>query len=253
MSTEKIALVFLCNKNYFEKFLKTFEMLTKNGNYSGDIVLVIGDDLVDDECLKLSLLNSVIIKHFPDIKLTDEFLNYSQKIPRNPRWFKSLFQFHKFHLFSTYFKNWNFVFYIDCGASIFSDINPILEIREKDILLAHSDAYPLYHWKLHTQFSRRRKCNFYKELNEKFNLNIDYPQTTIMLFDTSIITDNTYQDLVDLMYKYPNCITNDQGIIALYFTNIFPKWKQIPTGNNEINFYDYSRREDKPYIILKCD
>jgi hypothetical protein len=44
---------------------------------------------------------------------------------------------------------------------------------------------------------------------------------------------------------------NDQGIIALYFTNIQPLFKQIKTHNEFIHFYDYLSRNNNKYIMLK--
>ena len=37
-----------------------------------------------------------------------------------------------------------------------------------------------------------------------------------MLYDTNIITDDTYNNLLNLLMEYPISRTNDQGIIALY-------------------------------------
>jgi len=41
-----------------------------------------------------------------------------------------------------------------------------------------------------------------------------------MLYDTKIIENDTYDILLNLLIEYPISITNDQGIIALYLTNI---------------------------------
>ena len=135
--------------------------------------------------------------------------------------------------------------------SIFSDISPILNEKTEDTLLAHSDAYPSYKWKLHTQFCKNNR-EIYTKLHRTYNINIDYFQTTIMLFDTKIINDNTFSDLLRLSYEYPISITNEQGIIALYFTNIKPIFKQIKLYNEYTYFYDYlSRNKNYRYIMLK--
>jgi hypothetical protein len=89
-------------------------------------------------------------------------------------------------------------------------------------------------------------------LERQYNLSNDYPQTTILLFDTTLIQEKTEQELYTLMLQFPNSKTNDQGVVALYFTCVKPVWKQIPTGNEYINFYDYlDRGNGKPYIMLK--
>lgn len=73
-----------------------------------------------------------------------------------------------------------------------------------------------------------------------------------MLYDTKIIEDETYDELLKLTYEYPICRTNEQGIIALYFTNIKPFFKQIKTNDETTYFYDYLRRNDyNNYIMLK--
>ena len=126
----------------------------------------------------------------------------------------------------------------------------INEVKE-NTLLAHSDAYPTYEWKLHNQFDKT-SIDYFTKLDATYNLNIDYFQTTIMLYDTKIIEENTYNELLNLLLEYPISITNDQGLIALYFTNIKPFFKQIKTNNATTYFYDYLRRTDyNKYIMLK--
>lgn len=249
-----LCVVFVCNRAYFDKFIVTCEQLINNGKYDGDICLVIGDDLYNNELLNCDFIktNNIIIKHFPDIKLSSNILEIQKRINRSAHWFKKIFQFHKFHLFNTYFKRWNYIFYLDCGISIFSDIFPMLCEITDNKLLAHSDAYPTYEWKLHTQFDKNN-LNYFTKLNDKFNLNIDYFQTTIMLYDTNIIKEDTYDNLLNLLIEYPISITNDQGIIALYFTNIHPVFKQIKIRDDDIFYYDYLSRDKirNKYIMLK--
>ena len=73
-----------------------------------------------------------------------------------------------------------------------------------------------------------------------------------MLYDTKIIKENTFKELLDLTYEYPISRTNEQGIIALYFTNIKPLFKQIKIHNEYIYFYDcLSRNIHNKYIMLK--
>jgi hypothetical protein len=246
------CVVFLCDKAYFNKFTYTCNQLITNGKYNGNICLVIGDDLYNDKILDCDIIknNNIIIKYFPNIQFSNVFLDIQKKMKRPPHWFKKQFQFHKLHLFNTFFKQWNYIFYLDCGITIFSDITPILNEITKNTLLAHSDAYPSYEWKLHDQFDKNYE-KYFTKLNNTYNLNIDYFQTTIMLYDTKIINNDTYDNLLNLLIEYPISITNDQGIIALYFTNIQPLFKQIKTHNNNTYFYDYLSRNNKKYIMLK--
>lgn len=248
-----ICFVFVCNKNYFSKFINTCNELITNGKYKGDICLVIGNDLLNDDLLKCDMIinNKIIIKHFPDIVFTNEWLEINSKIKTDGRNLTKKFQWHKMHLFNTYFKRWEYIFYIDAGMKIFSDVSPLLNEQTKNTLLAHSDGYPSYEWKLDIQFCKSNE-EYYTKLSNKYNLNIDYFQTGIMLFDTEIINDNTFTDLLNLSFEYPISRTNEQGIIALYFTNIRPLFKQIKTHNEHTYFYDcLSRNKNNKYIMLK--
>jgi hypothetical protein len=252
MTTQDVCAVFLCNKAYFEKFLRTYSQLITNGKYTGQVCLVVGNDLNNDPMLqhKLIVQNNIMIKYFPNLHFTQKFLHIQKHMDREPHWFRKIFQYHKFHLFNTFFKQWNYIFYLDCGLTIFYDINPIINERTPNKLLAHSDAFPKYEWKLHNQFIQNNP--YFNTLSEKYNLDIDYCQTSIMLYDTSIIEENTFNNLYNLLNEYPISITNDQGIIALYFTNIKPYFEQIRIKNDDTYFYDYHRRHPgSKYIMLK--
>jgi hypothetical protein len=253
MSNNNVCVVFVCDKNYFNKFVTTCSQLIHSGKYNGNICLVVGDDLHNDEMLECEFIkkNNIIIKHFPNIQFSNEFIEVNNKINSDGRNIKKKFQWHKLHLFNVFFKQWNYMFYLDCGMNIYHDISPILDEVTENTLLAHSDAYPLYEWKLHVQFDKDN-IDYFGKLNNKYNLNIDYFQTGMMLYDTRIIENDTYDNLLQLSHEYPISRTNEQGIIALYFTNVKPLFKQIKTHNEYAYFYDcVSRNKNNKYIMLK--
>ena len=243
---DSFCVAFVCNFRYLDKFFDTCKTLIDVGEYYGPIVLIVGNDINVDTLNKHPFLKThkqILVKYCPDILFGKEV---SAKIDKTNtqcgKFGYKLFQYHKYHLFTPFFKQWRYVFYIDCGAKIYNNIEPILQTATADTLLAHSDAYPTYQWKL--------SCQFLEKI--KIDLETDYFQSTIMLFDTSIIEDDTFQQLYELTEKYPVSTTNDQGILNLYFNCIKKKWKQIPTENNSTYFYDFNvRNDDKPYIMTK--
>ena len=87
-------------------------------------------------------------------------------------------------------------------------------------------------------------------MNEEYDLNCDYFQTTIMLIDTNIITYTTFQEVYDLCCKYPLSRTNEQGMFALYFTNK-KLWEALTTKIGNVYTYDFSRRYSSNYIMWK--
>ena len=249
---DKVCVVFLCNKAYFEKFLYTCSLLLQYGQYRGDICLVIGDDLYNSDLLQHPLIvqNKIIVKYFVNFYFDEDFLRIQKNLDRSEDWFQKIFQYHKFHLFNTYFKRWDYIFYLDCGITIMADVLPMINSRQPNTLLAHSDAYPKYEWKLGQQFVKNNP--YFEKLNKQHNLTTDYFQTTIMLYDTRIIEADTMENLYNLVKTYPISVTNDQGIISLYFTNVKPLYKQIQIKNNSTYFYDFMMREkNQPYIMFK--
>ena len=254
MIDQNICVVFVCNKPYFNKFIDTCNQLVTNGQYSGQICLVIGDDLNNNKLLNNDFIrnNNIIVKHFPDITFTQKFYSINHTINSDRRNITKKFQWHKLHLFNVYFKKWDAVFYIDCGMNILSNISPMINLVESNTLLAHSDAYPSYEWKLSNQFDKT-KTNYFKKLNKTYNLNIDYFQSGIMLYDTTIIETDTYRNLFKIAVKYPISRTNEQGILNLYFNCDKNIWKQLTLRNEHTNFYDHTSRnkKDTKYIIVK--
>ena len=210
------CVVFVCNKAYINKFKYTLNKLRTKGKYNKDITLVVGDDYKNniDDFKKKYNINVV---YFPEVTFPNEWLNIFKKL--NRRWGSKIFQYHKLNIFKEYFKKWDYIFYLDCGLHICEDISCMLELSKKNKLLAHSDAYPKYEKKLSSQFDSNIK-NIYSQLSEEYDLSCDYFQTTIMLFSTEIITNDLFDKLLYLSTKYPISLLNDQGIIALYFTNI---------------------------------
>ena len=86
----------------------------------------------------------------------------------------------------------------------------------------------------------------------KRGIKFRFVKKSIRMCARLIIENNTYDNLLNLLIEYPISITNDQGIIALYFTNIKPLFKQIKTHNEILYFYDYlSRNKNNKYIMLK--
>jgi hypothetical protein len=247
------CIVFLCNKRYLSKFSKTLKMLRDNGKYDGDITLIIGNDLKEQE-IKLKEEYNIQVKYFPDFKFDEEFMKNFNSLNRSSQWRNKIMQYHKFHIFDIYFKQWKYILYLDCGINILRPIQPILDVKKADILLARNDPWGPFinKWSLGTQFDQTHPI--FNELNEKFNL-LDvknYFNTSFMLFDTNIIQKNISNELYNLSLKYPLAITNDQAIIALYFICINKKWEEIKIEDDIQYYYDYKpRNKSKPYIMHK--
>ena len=249
-----VCIVFVCNNNFIYKFIDSYNQLINNGKYKGDVCLIIGNDLNNSPIInEIKAKTPIIIKYFPDIVFSDYFYEINGNIEgsNDKRHLTKRFQWHKLYVFDNYFKNWEFILYMDTGMYIYNDISHIIAEKEENKIIAHSDAYPSYVWKLKGQFDLKNE-EIFKDLDNSFNLNIDYFQTGMMLFDTKIIEEDTFQNLISLANKYPISKTNEQGIISLYFIEIKKLWKALRINNDKFHLYDYDKRnKNVDYIMTK--
>lgn len=241
------CVAFVCNFRYLDKFFETCNALIYVGEYSGPIVLLVGNDINIRALNALPFFTKhpqILIRQEPDIVFSDQATKtiHSTNAKCDKFGYK-LFQYHKFYLFTPYFKQWDHVLYVDCGTKIYDSIAPILACAVPGTLVAHSDAYPTYKWKLKDQFV------------ESIDYNRDYFQTTIMLYSTEIIEKDvrqplkTFNTLCSLTEQHPDCKTNDQGIINLAFID---HWTQMPLGDEKNHYYDFCvRHSNKSYIMTK--
>ena len=253
------TIITLCsNEKYFHKAYNTIKHIRLFGKYYGDIVFFHDEDFINKELLnKLFDEFNVILKEFPkiDTSIVSTILNRATQLdyPAKTR----LFQYHKFYNFHTYFKQWDKVLYIDCGVHIYNNLDRLLKINSDNMLLAHSNPYPQHFgiWKLSHEFELRNEPEIVESLLNTYTLDHDdFFQSTVMLFDTHIIEDNTFSDLVYYMNKYPISKANDQGILNLYFIVIKNIWKALPIKDDEGFLYDFWERDNNKhyqYVALK--
>ena len=71
-----------------------------------------------------------------------------------------------------------------------------------------------------------------------------------MFYSTNWITKNTKQDILDIANTYPISITNEQGILNLYFQNK-NIYQELPEYFEEYLLYYYWKIKEKKIIITK--
>ena len=245
-----LCIVFSCNKAYLGKFKKTYTELRTIGKYTGDVTLMICNDLDKDVLKRESLFDNINIVSFPKIHVPHPKYHCS----RNRHKVDGCTN--KFYLFHPYFKKWKYIFYIDCGVKIMADVSPMLKLCKKDTLLAHCDrlAFPRerINMILNCQFDKHKYPKIYQKLKKDYDLTCEYFQSTVMIYDTAIIKEDTLKNIIGLLYTYPIGVMNDQCYMSLYFIHVDKRWEQIPMGNDKTMFYDYFANNRKmPYIMKK--
>lgn len=244
------CIITFCDSKYLNHANHTIYSLRTTGNYQGKIVLMVGDDLKN---IKSDDPN-VIIKYFPTIDRSEAIKQLNGISTSDGRDFTRQFQWHKMYCFDRYFKQWEKCFLIDAGINIYKPIDKIINLSCKNKLLAHSDAYPSYERTLKDSFEKNRFLKLYEELENNYDLDVDYFQSTILLYDTNIIKNDTFHRLKVLSDRYVNTKANEQPIMNLVFNLEDRVWKQIQLKDSETYYYDFLERDGlrkEDYIMLK--
>jgi lipopolysaccharide biosynthesis glycosyltransferase len=140
---------------------------------------------------------------------------------------------------------------------IYNNIDRLLNINPMDKLMAHSNCYPSHYgiWKLSHEFQLETDLEIVNHLKNVCNLDLDdHFQSGVLLFNSSIIENDTFNNLYELINVYAPLIKyNDQTIFNLYFISIKNIWKPLPIRDSYGLLYDYWERgcNYNEYIMLK--
>tara|TARA_B100000123_G_C25704872_1_gene417071 strand:+ start:229 stop:1011 length:783 start_codon:yes stop_codon:yes gene_type:complete len=248
------SIAVVVNFKYARRHLNRFvDQLRNVGKYDGEILIITGMYTPISFFQSVKTDKNINILRFPKIVLSSNSKKRLSETKFNDqpnRYKRKKFQWHKLHLFDKKLKKWDFIFYLDVNMTIHFDINPLLDLSEEKKFLARADSYPEYKKILSSQFDKTTRE--FKNLETTYNLNINnYFQTGLMFYDTNLISSSTKKEILDLVEKYPVSVTNEQGILNLYFIFIKNCYKEFPEDVNNRLTYFYWMVKDKEIIITK--
>lgn len=254
MTPRDTCVVLVTNRSHVQRCFLTIWQLRWFGKYRGDIVIVVGDDLKAAVPAMARSALKVRPVFFPELDRSEAIKRLKSAPNTSEVVFTKPFQFHKVHIFDTFFTQWKSVLYVDTKMRVFNPIHPLLNLDCDDSLIAHSDAYPDYTRTLESQFNTQDFPELAEEADQLVPLDSDYFQTGMMLFDTAIISQATVQEIAELSQKFINSNSNEQGIINLWAQSR-NLWVKLPTSASEGKLlYDYWERAPHTpadYLLLK--
>lgn len=253
------ALVLVCNLTHFSKAIDTIVQARTIGGWTDEIVVVVPKDVYDKAQIReIGMKLGIEFLVLPEIQ-TETLMNFWEKHKEHENYTyvkERNFQYQKFYIMHTFFKRWTNILYLDSGIKIHGPLSRLTtKCYEPNLFYAHSDAYPQYEWTLKKQFCLELDEQMANDLRSHFNLDINYFQSTIMIYHTSIIQEDTVSKLFYLSSRYPFTLRNDQGIFNLYLTCERKCWRQIPLADEQGFLYDYHNRLNIPkekYLLLKA-
>jgi hypothetical protein len=253
------VMTFLATPTYLDRAFKSIRQVREVGQWTKDIVLIVPEDIVipDVHRAAVDTLGIQLYHVKPrDIGPVTRLWTQHSGHPHARQVLNRPGLYLKYYIFDTFFRQWDIVFYMDAGAVIFGNLNRFTTTCEpRGWLYGHSDAYPTFVNKLNSQFAFDIVDKGESDaMKEKYDLSCDYFQGTMMIYNTSIIQDDTVDRLFELTNLYPYSTNGDQGILNLYFNLERRVWKPIPTRDEHGFLYDYHARSNfhpKEYVFLK--
>jgi len=237
-------------KNHFQRL---YLEIRNVGNYHGPIIVLTTKFCPTFLIKFLNLKNNVYVLRFERVmfsKQAENSLNNLETHLQPNRNKTKKFQWHKLHLFDEKLKQWDRILYLDINMNIHYELKSILEINVDNTFMARADAYPIYDRDLSSQFDSTNKL-FYS-LKNKYDLSIvNYFQTGVMYFDTKIIDNDTKKEIQEIVENYPISITNEQGVLNLYFIHTKGVFKELPSKIGEYTTYFYWKQKNVKTIITK--
>ena len=163
----------------------------------------------------------------------------------------------KYHIFETYFKSWNKILYLDCDTMIFDKLDILFDLlNESNNFFVDFERNTIKDF--FTTWSPIDSSNIedYNLLAQETDIKKYGFNTGILLYNSSIIKEDTVKKLYDLHEKYKNINKHvetgtDQPIINLIYREIA---QQIPnhywsfwTDYNDNNIISHFCRWDPPW------
>ena len=247
----KTVVVTLTDQGYFHKCKRTILDIRSRGEWTGDLILItVGFD-APRNFLDYYHITQKRVEHLD----CSNVLQGYQRCPIRPtcdnREFAKLTQWDKFYVFDPFFSQWDKVIYLDAGLRVLDRIQYLADIPCTNVLMAPDDAAA---YDTQKRFGGIIETDRNPEVVEKLfqeydrdMLNQRYFLNCIWMYDTSLLSQISVQELVDTMNKYPICRCNEMTVMNLLFTFKYKVWKPFPdfirTEHCEKHLFGWTERD----------
>lgn len=250
---KKICIATYTCQKYLPRALKTIEDIRTSGCYYGDIV-VMTDETFDIPPEIIHRFN-LKVKKFPDIDVS-ELIKKIQAHPfvnSDKREYEKTKQWNKMYSFHPYFKQWDYVMFVDAGLRVFGKIENFYSQFTPNKIVALDDGHP--------EFEKKFKCQLeltnvevVNKLAQHFDLESSYFLNCLYLYDTALIQDDTLDSMISIMNEYPIFRCNEMTLMGYYFVSR-DEWKPLdiylPNGSILFDWSERGGRQWSSYVSLK--
>ena len=212
------VLVVLADKNYFNQAKQLFSAAYWKAGWKGDYLLLAHEASPDDVFWFLN--KGILVMHCKENPASS-----GKKI--------DAILASKFYMFTDFFKQWQHVIYLDTDIIIKGPLDGLLDLKGFGACPSLGQVF-----KDNLINYDKIDSNVLQELKMNFDFNKNTFNAGVMSFDTKIISDGMFEDLLGLFKKYLNFVHySDQSVLNFYFYN---KWiALLPVYNRTIEKSEY--------------
>lgn len=241
-------IVTLCDLAYWNKAKRTIIDIRSAGRWEGELMLIaVGEDnsFVPNE--NFCYFYGVDVIKFPLIDKS-KLLKSIQEHPftqTDGRELNKTTQWEKLHIFDTFFKKWDKVFFIDAGLRIFDNVKYFLEIDWEGKFLANDDGCfdgpkrvfgPQIEQIGNPEVLEKLKKDFGEDYYEK-----PYFLNGLFIYDTKLLNLFSKKEMIETMNLYPVSRNNEMGIMNLIIGIKNNLWTPLPKkASNGKYLFDWS-------------
>jgi lipopolysaccharide biosynthesis glycosyltransferase len=205
-------LVTLADKNYIQQAKQLFSSVYWNAGWEGDYLLLAHE--IPDEELQWFTDKGILIKKCNPLR--NKVNELDQTVFENESGGFINIVLDKFYVFSSEFKKWKSIIFIDSDIIVRGSLERLTKIRGFGAVDSTT--------KLSRQFSV--EINLHNEIKTKYIAHKKSFNTGLFVLSTDIIHEDTLYKLIGLYDKYENiALFNEEAILNLFF---YKNWVKIP-------------------------
>jgi len=224
---KKNLVVTLADENYIEQAKQLFSSVYWNAGWKGDYMLLAHE--IPEKKLKWFRDKGILVKKCKPLN--------------NKKSEKHSVYLSKLYLFTSEFKKWENIVYLDSDIIVCGPLNELIKIKG----FAAKKKKKISKMFINTLFTKIESVNkkTLNQLKKNYNLKKRGFNSGVMVFCTDIIKKNAFSKLKELYKVYKEIrIHKDQGILNLFF---YEKWAKLPlTFNWRYHYIGFSIFNKKP-------
>lgn len=214
MNQERVnLLITMADANYISQAKQLFSSVYFNAGWAGDYMLLT-NNLSQQDTLWFELRGIIV---YDQPLLT--------QIPLGSKAYPPIL-LSKFYLFQEYFKKWNKIIYLDADIIVEASLDGLTKLSGFNAPVATT-------FRLKNEFVDNKQA--LKKLKQIYNLHSQAFNSGVFVLDTELLTNNTYNEIIDLYNNYQDISEyGEESILNLFF---YQKWKLLPLVYNFVPWY----------------